>query len=79
MSESTTSEAVSFNLHRTPLELRQLDRWMGTRFEPRKGKPGKVDKPPYRVRAGEAIIRADKTDPDNHAPFEEAAAAYEGS
>jgi len=48
---------------------------MGTRFERRKD--GRVDKPPHRVRAGQRVIKADKTDPENWATFGEAQAAYE--
>jgi len=48
---------------------------MGTRFERRKD--GKIDKPPYRVVPGKPIIKADKTNPENWATFEEAWGAYE--
>jgi hypothetical protein len=48
---------------------------MGTRFGRRKD--GRVDKPPYRVRAGQSIVKADKTDPANHATSEEATLALE--
>jgi putative DNA primase/helicase len=58
-----------------PEALKNIDRWMGTRFERRKD--GKVDKPPHRVRAGQRVIKADKTDPENWATYAEAMAAYE--
>jgi putative DNA primase/helicase len=58
-----------------PEALRSMRRWMGTRFERRKD--GKIDKPPYRVVPGKPIIKADKTDPENWASFEEALAACE--
>src|SRR5215208_1155240 len=48
---------------------------MGTRFERRKD--GKTDKPPYRVASGLPAIKADKTNPENWATFEEAWGAYE--
>ena len=48
---------------------------MGTRFEKRKD--GRVDKPPYRVRAGHRVVKADKTNPENLASFEEAILALE--
>jgi putative DNA primase/helicase len=64
----------------TPLEslpeaLRTMSRWIGTRFERREH--GRVDKPPYCVRADKRIVKADKTDPENWASFEEALAACE--
>src|SRR5215203_5066906 len=58
-----------------PEALRSMRRWMGTRFERRKD--GKTDKPPYRVQAGQRVIKADKTDPENWATHAEAMAAYE--
>jgi primase-polymerase (primpol)-like protein len=48
---------------------------MGTRFEVRKD--GKLNKPTHRVRRGERVIQASKTDPDSLASFEEAVEAYE--
>jgi hypothetical protein len=48
---------------------------MGTRFERRKD--GKTDKPPYRVASGLPAIKADKTNRENWATFEEAWGAYE--
>jgi hypothetical protein len=48
---------------------------MGTRFERRKD--GRVDKAPHRVRAGQRVVKADKTDPENWATYSEALAAYE--
>jgi hypothetical protein len=48
-----------------PEALRGRRRWMGTRFEPRKGQPGKFDKPPYRVVEGQPVIKADTTNPAN--------------
>jgi hypothetical protein len=50
---------------------------MGTRFGERPGQPGKLDKPPYRIRPGKPPIKADKTNPDNWTGFEEAVAACE--
>jgi DNA-binding MarR family transcriptional regulator len=58
-----------------PEALRSMRRWMGTRFERRKD--GKTDKPPYRVVSGLPVIKADKTNPDNWATFEEASGAYQ--
>jgi putative DNA primase/helicase len=58
-----------------PEELKCVDQWMGTRFKRRKD--GKLDKPPHRVRRGQRIIKADKTDPKNWATFDEALAAYQ--
>jgi primase-polymerase (primpol)-like protein len=43
---------------------------MGTKL--RRRPAGKTDKPPYRVRAGLPVIKADKTNPENWAPFDEA-------
>jgi putative DNA primase/helicase len=50
---------------------------MGTRFAPRPGKPGKVDKPPHRVRRGQPVVKASKSEPENWATFAEACEAYE--
>jgi putative DNA primase/helicase len=58
-----------------PKALRKLPRWMGTRYQARKD--GKRDKPPHRVRRGLSIVKADKTEPDNWATFDEALEAYE--
>jgi putative DNA primase/helicase len=58
-----------------PEALRQRPQWMGTKFKPRPGKPGKVDKPPYCVRAGQPAHQADKTNPDNWTTFDEAVAS----
>src|SRR5215218_5101481 len=60
-----------------PEALRGRRRWMGTRFKPRKGQPGKLDKPPYRVVEGQPIIKADKTNPANWSTYRDALAAYE--
>ncbi len=60
-----------------PEELRQRPQWMGTRFK--RLPDGRINKPPYRVRAGENVVKADKTDPKNHATFEEAMLALERS
>ena len=60
-----------------PEELKRHQAWMGTRFETRPGKPGKLDKPPHRVRNGLPVVKAAKTDPKNRATFEEALAALE--
>jgi putative DNA primase/helicase len=62
-------------LNELPEALRNMRRWMGTRLQPRKGKPGKLDKPPHRVVSGRPIIKAGKTDPENWATFPEALAA----
>jgi putative DNA primase/helicase len=53
-----------------PEALKRHDRWMGTRQKRRPD--GKRDKPPHRVRARLPVIKADKTNPENHASFEEA-------
>jgi putative DNA primase/helicase len=53
-----------------PTSLAGFAQWMGTRFEPRHD--GKINKPPYRVRHGLPIVKADKTNPENWATFEEA-------
>jgi hypothetical protein len=66
---------VSSPISGFPEELKRYRQWMATRLEPRKD--GKVDKPPYRVREGQPIIKADKTDAANHASFEEAMLALE--
>jgi hypothetical protein len=58
-----------------PEALRSMRRWMGTRFERRKG--GRIDKPPYRVVSGLPAIKADKTKPENWTTFEEACGAYQ--
>jgi hypothetical protein len=58
-----------------PQKLKSIPRWMGTRFEPRQD--GKLDKPPYRVRVGESVVKADKTDPNNWASFDDAVHAVE--
>jgi hypothetical protein len=69
--------ATTTNPSGVPDALRERPRWLGTRFEPRKGKPGKLDKPPYRVRRGMRIIKASKTNPESWATFEEAASALQ--
>lgn len=58
-----------------PEALRQRPQWMGTCFE--RKEDGRVDKPPYRLRPGQRVIKADKTEPANWATFEEAQAALE--
>ena len=58
-----------------PEALRDIPRWMGTRFERRKD--GKTDKAPYRVVTGLPVVKADKTNPENWTTFEEAWGAYE--
>lgn len=60
-----------------PKALKDIPHWMGTRFKPRPGKPGKVDKPPYCVRPGQPFHQADKTDPDNWTTFDQALASLE--
>ena len=59
-----------------PHRLRLFPRWMGTRFTPRPGQPGKMDKPPYRIREGLPAVKADKMNPDNWASYKEARAAF---
>jgi len=58
-----------------PEELKRIPAWMGTRLETRPD--GRVNKPPYRVRAGMPVIKAGKDKPKNRATFEEACAALE--
>jgi hypothetical protein len=48
---------------------------MGTRFQDRAD--GKLDKPPYRVRAGRPVIQAGKDNPENQATFDDAREALE--
>jgi putative DNA primase/helicase len=67
---------VSSPISGIPDELKRYRQWMGTRFARRAGSPGKIDKPPYKVRRGEQIHKADKNNPDNHATFEEALDAF---
>jgi NrS-1 polymerase HBD domain len=51
-----------------PLKARAC--WMGTKLS---RKPdGRLNKPPYRVQAGQPMVKADKTNSKNHATFEEA-------
>jgi hypothetical protein len=56
-----------------PKALRDLPRWMGTRFE--RKRDGRVDKPPYCIRPGSKFVKSDKTDPANWCTFEEATSA----
>src|SRR5215211_8730694 len=65
------NRSFSSNLSEIPEALTRIDRWMGTRFVVRKD--GKKDKPPYRVVSGLPVIKADKTNPENWATFEDAA------
>jgi putative DNA primase/helicase len=58
-----------------PEALRSRAQWMGTIFERRAD--GKTNKPPYRVRLGLPIVKADKTSPENWSTFTEARAALE--
>ena len=62
-------------VNQTPEELRSTPQWMGSIFEERAD--GKIDKPPYRVRPGQPLIKADKRNPENWTTFEEALQAYE--
>src|SRR5215203_1892473 len=62
-------------LESLPEALRSRQRWMGTRLERRED--GRVDKAPRRVRAGQRVVKTDKTDPENWATYSEALAAYE--
>jgi primase-polymerase (primpol)-like protein len=65
------------NNHNFPKALQSTPRWMGTRFRERKD--GKVDKPPYRVCRGAATspTKAEKTNPENWATYQEALASLE--
>jgi putative DNA primase/helicase len=65
----------STRIEEIPEALKNIDRWMGTRFERRKD--GRTDKPPYRVVSGLPVIKADKTNPANWTTSEEACGAYE--
>jgi putative DNA primase/helicase len=65
----------STRIEEVPEALKNMDRWMGTRFERRKD--GRTDKPPYRVVSGLPVIKADKTNPANWTTSEEACGAYE--
>ena len=71
------ARTLRFDYASVPDDLNRLRRWMGTRFAPRPGKPGKVDKPPHRVRRGQPVVKAAKSEPENRATFEEACEAYE--
>src|SRR5215203_3684692 len=62
-------------LESLPEALRSRQRWMGTRLERRED--GRVDKAPRRVRAGQRVVKTDKTDPENWATYSEALAACE--
>jgi DNA-binding transcriptional regulator GbsR (MarR family) len=69
-SHSHTDALVPEAFKEVPEELKQRNCWMGTKLKRRPD--GKLDKPPYRVRAGLPVIKADKTDPQNRASFDEA-------
>ena len=71
------ARTLRFDYASVPDDLNRLRRWMGTRFAPRPGKPGKVDKPPHRVRRGQPVVKAAKSEPKNRATFEESCEAYE--
>ena len=71
------ARTLRFDYASVPDDLNRLRRWMGTRFAPRPGKPGKVDKPPHRVRRGQPVVKASKSEPENWATFAEACEAYE--
>ena len=75
MRTSYPTQGPTTPLESLPEALRTIPRWMGARFERRKD--GRVDKPPYCVRPGKPIIKADKTDPENWATYSEALAACE--
>src|SRR5829696_8211225 len=75
--QSREPEARGVPPDATPPRLRQIPRWMGTRFRERPGQPHKMDKPPYRVVEGKPIRKADKTNPANWSSYEEARAALE--
>jgi hypothetical protein len=72
---SYPTQGATTPLESLPEALRTKPQWMGTRFERRND--GKIDKPPYRVVSGLPVIKADKTNPENWATFEEAWGAYE--
>jgi hypothetical protein len=76
MEDKNASNGVypKFNPDNVPEKLQHFRAFMGTRFEPKPG--GKLDKPPYSVAGGRKPIKADPTNPDNWATFEEALAAY---
>src|ERR671920_662465 len=75
--EARVSSPHSKHQNNYPEELRRFPAWMGTRYEKRPGKPDKLNKPPYRVRSGMPVIKADKTNPENRATFAEAFAALQ--
>jgi hypothetical protein len=62
-------------LQNIPTQLTEHRQWMGARFEPRAA--GGLNKPPYCVRRGRHVRKADKRNPDNWASFEEALEALE--
>jgi hypothetical protein len=64
------THAAARDPREAPEALKQQHKCMGTKLEPRSD--GKLNKPPYRVRAGLPVIKADKTNPENWATFEEA-------
>jgi putative DNA primase/helicase len=72
---SYPTQGATTPLETLPEALRDIPRWMGTRFERRKD--GKTDKAPYRVVSRLPVVKADKTNPENWTTFEEAWGAYE--
>lgn len=59
-----------------PRALVERPQWMGTIFEPRRGQPDKLNKPPYAL-TSETPCKADKTNPDLWVSFETACEALE--
>jgi putative DNA primase/helicase len=72
---SYPNQAPATPVESLPEALRAIPHWMGTRFERRED--GRVDKAPHRVRAGQSVVKADKTDPENWTTYSEALATYE--
>jgi putative DNA primase/helicase len=72
---SYPTQGATTPLETLPEALRTIPHWMGTRFERRED--GRVDKAPHRVRAGQRVAKADKTNPENWATYSEALAACE--
>src|SRR5918994_4360666 len=72
-SGDTSPSSSESKVTQIPKALRDLPRWMGTRFE--RKRDGRVDKPPYCIRPGSKCVKSDKTDPANWCTFEEATSA----
>jgi DNA-binding transcriptional regulator GbsR (MarR family) len=67
---SEADYVIGHTFENMPDRLKADKRWMGTRLEELPN--GKWSKPPYRVRVGRPVVKADKTNPENYATFEEA-------